>query len=109
MLKQWLKKNAKGKIIEIFKHLEEALMKEEGDPVKLAEDKRRREENLAATQKAKEEKGAEKERLLEEQKAKERKLKEEAQQKFLPQKPPQEWLAAVSIIQIINGRRYESK
>lgn len=36
LLKQWIRKNAKGKIIEIFKHFEEALIKEEGDPVKLA-------------------------------------------------------------------------
>ena len=90
LLKQWLRKNAKGKMIEIFKHLEEALMKEEGDPVKLAEDKRKREENLVATQKAKEEKGAEKERLLDEQKEKERKLKEEAQRKLLENKLAQE-------------------
>lgn len=53
-------------------------MRKEGDPTKIEEDKKRREENLLATQKAKEEKGAEKEKLLEEQKEKERRLKEEA-------------------------------
>jgi activator of HSP90 ATPase len=78
LLKKWIKKNAKAKIIEVFRHLEEELMKQEGDPAKLQEDKRKREENLLATQKAREEKGAEKERLLEEQKLKEQKLKEVA-------------------------------
>ena len=53
-------------------------MKQEGDPNKLEEDRKKREENLVATQKAKEEKGAEKERLFEEQRQKEKKLKEVA-------------------------------
>ncbi len=60
LVKKWLKKNVKAKIIEVFKHLEEELMKKEGDPAKIEEDKRKREENKIATQKAKEEKGAEK-------------------------------------------------
>ncbi len=60
LVKKWIKKNAKAKIIEVFRHLEEELMKQEGDPQKIEEDKRKREENLIATQKAKEEKGAEK-------------------------------------------------
>jgi predicted transcriptional regulator len=75
LLKKWIKKNAKAKIIEVFKHLEEELMKYESDPNKIEEDSKKREENLLATQKAKEEKGAEKERLLEEQRMKEKRLK----------------------------------
>lgn len=58
LVKKWVKKNVKAKIIEVFKHLEEELMKKEGDPAKIEEDKRKREENKIATQKAKEEKGA---------------------------------------------------
>lgn len=50
-------------------------MKNETDPNKIEEDRKKREENLLATQKAKEEKGAEKERLLEEQRMKEKRLK----------------------------------
>jgi hypothetical protein len=34
-LKKWIKKNAKAKIIEVFKLLEEELVKKEGDPQKL--------------------------------------------------------------------------
>ena len=60
LIKKWIKKNAKAKIIEVFKHLEEELVKQEADPTKLEMDKLKREENLKATQKAKEEKGAEK-------------------------------------------------
>jgi hypothetical protein len=78
LIKKWLKKNVKAKIIEVFKHLEEELMRQEGDPAKIEEDRKKREENLLATQKAKEEKGAEKERLLDEQRLKEKRLKEEA-------------------------------
>lgn len=85
LMKKWIKKNAKPKIIEVFKHLEEQLIKSESDPLKLEEDKKKREESLAATQKAKEEKGAEKEKLLEEQREKERKLKEEAMMKNFQQ------------------------
>jgi hypothetical protein len=81
IMKKWLKKSVKPKIIEIFKHLEGELVKVEGDPAKLEEDKKKREEMQVATQKAREEKGAEKERLLEEQKEKERRLKEEAMTK----------------------------
>jgi hypothetical protein len=43
ILKKWLKKNAKQRIIEVFKHLEEELMKTESNPAKLEEDKRKRE------------------------------------------------------------------
>lgn len=81
LIKKWLKKNAKAGIIEVFKHLEEELMKQEADPNKIEEDRKKREENQLATKKAKEEKGAEKERLLEEQRLKERRLKEEAMAK----------------------------
>ncbi len=58
LVKKWMKKNVKAKIVEVFKHLEEELMKKEGDPVKIEEDRRKREENKIATQKAKEELGA---------------------------------------------------
>lgn len=34
-LKKWIRKNAKGKIIEVFRHLEEELMKQESDPKKI--------------------------------------------------------------------------
>lgn len=78
MVKKWIKKSAKGKIIEVFRHLEEELVKQESDPLKLEEDRKKREEIQLATQKAREEKGAEKERLLMEQKEKERRLKEDA-------------------------------
>jgi hypothetical protein len=81
LIKKWIKKNVKAKIIEVFKHLEEELMRKEGDPDKLEEDRKKREENQAATQKAKEEKGEEKERLFEEQRQKEKRLKEEAMAK----------------------------
>lgn len=75
LMKKWIKKNGKEKIIQAFKQMEIELMQAEGDPKKLEEDKKKREENLEATKKAREEKGAEKERLLEEQREKERKLK----------------------------------
>ena len=78
LVKKWVKKSAKAKIIEVFRHLEEELVKQESDPLKLEEDKKKREEIQVATQKAREEKGAEKERLLEEQREKERRLKEDA-------------------------------
>ena len=42
-MKKWIKKGAKDKIIEVFKHLEGQLMKTESDPQKLEEDKRKRE------------------------------------------------------------------
>jgi len=58
LMKKWIKINAKAKIIEVFKHLEEELVKVEGDPQKLEEDKKKREEMHAATQKARSEKGA---------------------------------------------------
>ena len=58
LVKKWMKKNVKAKIVEVFKHLEEELMKKEGDPAKIEEDRRKREENKIATQKAKEELGA---------------------------------------------------
>lgn len=35
LMKKWIKKNAKERIIEVFKHLEEELMKTEADPKKL--------------------------------------------------------------------------
>lgn len=41
-MKKWIKKSAKEKIIEVFKHLEEELMKAESDPKKLEEDKKKR-------------------------------------------------------------------
>lgn len=43
LIKKWLKKNAKAKIIEVFKHLEEELMKQEADPNKIEEDRKKRE------------------------------------------------------------------
>ena len=81
LMKKWIKKNAKDKIVGVFKQMEAQLMQNESDPKKLEEDKKKREENILATKKAREEKGDEKERLLEEQRAKEKKLKEEAMQK----------------------------
>jgi hypothetical protein len=77
-MKKWLKDNAKAAIIGVFKHLQEELVKFEGDPQKIEEDRRKREEVQEATRRAREERGAEKERLLEEQRAKERRMKEEA-------------------------------
>lgn len=35
LMKKWIKKNAKPRIIEVFKHLEEELVKSESDPSKL--------------------------------------------------------------------------
>lgn len=35
LMKKWIKKSAKDKIIEVFKHLEEELMKVESDPKKI--------------------------------------------------------------------------
>lgn len=81
LMKKWLKKNCKEKMVAVFKQMEVELMQAEGDPKKLEEDKKKREENTVATQKAREEKGLEKERLLEEQREKEKKLKDEAMQK----------------------------
>ena len=81
LMKKWIKKNAKDKMIQIFKSLEHELMSVEADPKKLEEDKKKREENLLAVKKAKEEKGAEKERMLEAQREKEKQLKEEAMKK----------------------------
>lgn len=52
-IKKWIKKNAKPKIIEIFKEMQSDLVKLESDPKKLEEDKLKREEALKATQKAK--------------------------------------------------------
>jgi len=65
LMKKWIKKSAKEKIVQVFKQMEIELMQAEADPKKLEEDKKRREENQEATKKAREEKGAEKERLLE--------------------------------------------
>lgn len=53
-MKKWLKKNIKAKMIEVFRHLEEELMKTESDPKKLEEDKKKREESVLATKKARE-------------------------------------------------------
>jgi hypothetical protein len=76
-MKKWVKKNAKEKLVAVFKEMEADLQKLESDPKKLEEDQKKREEAIKFTQKAKEEKGEEKERLLKEQKERERKQKEE--------------------------------
>ena len=57
-LKKEVRKNAKKHIIEIFKSLESELAKSESDPQKLEQDRLKREQVQAATQKAREEKGA---------------------------------------------------
>ena len=57
-LKKGVRKNAKKHIIEIFKSLESELAKSESDPQKLEQDRLKREQVQAATQKAREEKGA---------------------------------------------------
>lgn len=53
-IKNWIKKNAKEKIIAVFKSMESDLAKLESDPQRLEEDQKKREEALKATQKAKE-------------------------------------------------------
>ena len=60
IMKKWIKKNVKDKIVGVFKQMEVELMQAESDPRKLEEDKKKREENVLATQKAREEKGNEK-------------------------------------------------
>jgi hypothetical protein len=52
LIKKWIKKSAKAKIIEVFRHLEEELVKQESDPSKLEEDRKKREELQVATKKA---------------------------------------------------------
>ena len=41
-MKKWIKKNAKDRVIEVFKEYEFELFKMEGDPKKLEEDKKKR-------------------------------------------------------------------
>jgi hypothetical protein len=35
LIKKWVKKNVKAKIVEVFRHLEEELVKKESDPSKI--------------------------------------------------------------------------
>ena len=58
LIKKWIKKNVKAQIVEVFRHLEEELVKKESDPSKIQQDKKKREQSQLATQKAREEKGA---------------------------------------------------
>ena len=53
-MKKWIKKNAKDRVVGVFKQYEAELAKYEGNPKKLEEDKKKREEAVVATQKAKE-------------------------------------------------------
>lgn len=54
VMKKWIKKGAKDKIIEAFKKMAAEIMNAESDPKKLEEDKIKREENLKAVHKARE-------------------------------------------------------
>ena len=74
--RQILKQCLKNEIIILVKDLKEELMSYENDPDKLAQDRKKREENEIKLKQVIAEKGAEKERLLEEQKANEAKLKQ---------------------------------
>ena len=76
-VKTFIKKHLKNYYMKLFESFAEDLAVMEGDPQKLEEDRKKREEASFAMQKAKEEKGAEKEKLLEEQKLRERQMKEE--------------------------------